>query len=121
MLQFTDGAGYTWYFNHLISFVALTAALLWACKQELTGHKDKFLHVGVSAGLTLLFIWLLPFIHVAWWWAPIITLLIGAGKEVWDYFHPKAHTCDLKDFMADAIGVGSIAIFYLCSFIMFKG
>jgi len=120
MLQITDGSGYTWYFNHFISFIVLTAALLWACKQELTGHKDKFLHVGVSAGLTLLFIWLLPFIHVMWWWSPIFILLIGAGKECYDYYHPKMHTCDIKDFMADFIGVSAVTIFYFCSFILAK-
>jgi hypothetical protein len=120
MLQFTDAAGYTWYFNHLISFIVLTVALLWACKQELSGHKDKFLHVSVSAGLTLLFIWLLPFIHIAWWFSSIIVLVIGACKELYDYYHPKTHTCDIKDFMADAIGVGAITIFYLCSFVLYR-
>jgi hypothetical protein len=120
MLQYIDGAGYTWYFNHLISAIVVMATLIWTCKQGLSGHKDKFLHVVVSAGLTLLFIWLLPLIHVAWWFSAIIVLLIGAGKEVYDYFHPKTHTCDIKDFMADAIGVGSVIIFYLCSFILYR-
>ena len=98
----------------------LTVTLIWACKQGLTGHKDKFLHVAVSAGLTLLFIWLLSFIHIAWWFAPIITLLIGISKEIYDYFHPKTHTCDIKDLMADALGIASVTIFYLCSFVLYK-
>jgi hypothetical protein len=118
MLQYIDGAGYTWYFNHLISSIVVMATLIWTCKQSMTGHKDKFMHVAVSAGLTLLFIRFLPFIHVVWWWSPIITLSIGIGKEIYDYFHPKTHTCDIKDFMADAIGVGSVTIVYLCSFVL---
>jgi hypothetical protein len=120
MLQFQDSAGYTWYINHLISFIVLTAALLWACKQELSGHKDKFLHVTVSAGLTLIFIWLLPYIHIAWWFAPIIIFLIGLSKEIYDRFHPKKHTCDIKDVMADCIGISAVTIFYLFSFVMYK-
>jgi len=120
MLQFQDSAGYTWYINHLISFLVITISFVWACKQGLTGHKDKFLHYSVSAGITLFFIWFLPFVHIAWWWSPIITFLIGIVKEGYDYFHPKTHTCDIKDLVADTIGIAAFTIFYLCSFVLCK-
>lgn len=120
MLQITDGSGYTWYFNNLISFIVITAALIWACKEDLTGHKDKFLHVSVSACITVLFIWILPLFHIAWWVSPIIALLIGIGKEIYDYFHPKTHTCDIHDIMADCVGIIAITTLYLFSFVMAK-
>jgi Fe2+ transport system protein B len=118
MLQFVDAGGYTWYINHLISFIVLTATLIWACKQSLTGHKDKFLHTAVSALITLIFIWFFNRMGINWWVSPIIALSIGVAKEIWDYFHPKTHTCDIKDLGADFIGVASVAVFYWCSFIM---
>lgn len=120
MLQFVDGSGYTWYFNHLISFIVLMGTFTWACKENLIGHKDKFFHYCVSFGITLLFVWLLPLIHIAWWWSPIIAITIGAAKEVYDYFHPKTHTCDIHDFIADALGVLAMTTLYLFSFVMAK-
>jgi hypothetical protein len=120
MLQFTDGAGYTWYINHLISTVILTGTFLWTCKQEFSGHKDKFLHYSISFGITLLLIWLLPLIHMAWWWSPIVALAIGASKEWYDYYHPKTRTCDIHDFIADSLGVLAMTTLYLFSFLMAK-
>lgn len=118
MLQFQDGAGYTWYLNHLISFVVLSVALFWACKQLLTGHKDKFLHIMVSAVLTMIFIWCCLLFKVSWWISPIVVVLIGVGKEIYDRFYPRTHTCDIKDFLADSIGIVAITVFYFCSFVI---
>lgn len=37
--------------------------------------------------------------------ANLITLLILGGKEVYDKFHPKNHTAEIKDFVAGVIGL----------------
>jgi hypothetical protein len=118
MLQFVDSQGYTWYINHLISFIVLTTTFVWACKQQWTGQKDKFVHYMVSAAMTIVFIWICLFIKIPWWIAPIAALLVGAGKEVYDYFHPKTHKCDILDFRADFLGVLAITTLYFCSWIM---
>jgi len=120
MLEFKDAAGYVWYFNHLISFIVLSVSFIWACKQSLTGKKDKFLHYIISAGLTLLLIMLFNFVHFHWWISPIFVALVGIGKEIYDKLHPKKHTCDIKDLIADFIGIASVSIFYLCSFVLYK-
>jgi hypothetical protein len=117
-MHIIDSEGYTWYFGHLISFIVITATLIWACKQGLTGHTDKFLHIGFSAGITITLIGFFNIIHVYWWLSPIIAFMIGIGKEIYDYFHPKNHTCDIMDLLSDLIGAGSITIFYLCSFVL---
>jgi len=119
MLEFKDSAGFVWYFNHLISFMVLTIITTWACKQTVTGHPDKFFHTLVSGILTVLFIIIFNGVHVAWWISPIVVLLIGIGKEVYDYFHPKKQTCDIKDFLADFLGVLAVTTVYFFSWVMY--
>jgi hypothetical protein len=70
----------------------------------------------VSAGLTFFFICIFSWIHIAWWISPIIVFIIGLGKEVYDYFHPKTHTCDIKDLLADCVGIATVSIVYFLSF-----
>ena len=121
MLQFTDSAGYTWYINHLISFIVLSVSFTWACRENLLGRHDKFLHYSVSFGITLLLIWFLPYFHIAWWWSPIAAFGVGVAKEIYDFFHPKTHTCDIKDLMADCIGIIAMTSLYFFSWVMYKG
>jgi hypothetical protein len=120
MLEVKDAAGYVWYFNHLISFVILSVIGFWASKQSLTGHPDKMLHTVASGTLTFIFLTLFSFIHVSWWIAPIVVFLVGVGKEVYDYFHPQKHTCDIKDLFADCMGIIAVTSVYIFSFLMYK-
>jgi hypothetical protein len=33
-----------------------------------------------------------------WWVAVIIVSAMGVAKEIYDWYHPKIHTCDVGDF-----------------------
>jgi VanZ family protein len=68
---------------------------------------DKQLHILGSFSLTVTLGYLLiPFgLLTAIAFAAAIVLLIGVGKEVYDYKHPLSHTADPLDFLADVIGV----------------
>jgi len=33
-----------------------------------------------------------------------LVAIAGAGKEIYDYFHPENHTCDFGDFAATVAG-----------------
>lgn len=39
-----------------------------------------------------------------------VVVLIGLGKEIYDYLHPESHTADWKDFAADLVGVAIVLI-----------
>ena len=71
--------------------------------------KDKQLHILGSATLTVT-IYLATKSLV---YATVGTLLVGIGKEVYDYYHPKKHTADIKDVVADVIGVAVVVSFIL--------
>lgn len=117
MLQFKDAAGYTWYFNHLISFIILGAIVLWSCAQTQLGKQDKFFHVLVSSVLSVIFLKIFLLIGVVWWWSPVVVMLIGIGKEVWDYLNPKKRKFDLMDLLADLLGIVAVSSVYIFSFI----
>ena len=59
MLEYKSASGYVFYLNHLISGIVTAFAFIWACYELNTGKTDKFKHVFVCAGITLLFIWIL--------------------------------------------------------------
>ena len=60
---------------------------------------DKQLHCIVSFLLTLVFACVIPLSC-----SIQLVLLIGIAKEVFDYYHPQTHTCDVWDIVADAVG-----------------
>ena len=64
-------------------------------------QKDKQLHIVASAILTIAIYLLTKSLIIAGAGA----LLVGIGKEVYDYYHPKKHTADTKDVLADVIGI----------------
>ena len=64
-------------------------------------QKDKQLHMLGSAILTIVAYLLVKSLS----YAVIGTLAIGIVKEIYDYFHPKKHTADIKDIFADMIGI----------------
>jgi len=64
---------------------------------------DKLQHVLGCAILTSL-ICSLPS-ELALFVAGPVVLLVGLGKEVYDYLHPADHTADIKDVYADTLGI----------------
>ena len=60
--------------------------------------KDKLLHALV--GLTI-------FVFVSIFTLQIVALSVvyvaGVGKEIYDKFHPKTHTADIKDILATVV------------------
>lgn len=69
---------------------------------------DKLLHILVSYALTLTFALAIPLSY-----AVGATLLIGVAKEIYDKLHPAAHTADVMDFAADAIGIAAATAVFL--------
>ena len=39
----------------------------------------------------------------------LLTAVVGAAKEVYDYFHPEAHTAEWMDLFATVAG-GAVAV-----------
>ena len=66
---------------------------------------DKCLHFVVCLLLTMVLSMLIPV-----WAAGVTVLIIGIGKEVYDYFDYGKF--DWKDLLADIIGIGVILLFY---------
>jgi hypothetical protein len=61
--------------------------------------QDKLLHFIVGAAISASFGMAgCPALGIA------ASLVVGAGKEVFDYFHPATHTADVWDFVATALG-----------------
>lgn len=48
-------------------------------------------------------------------WGFAAAIIAGVLKEIWDYFYPETHTCDVWDFVATAGGglVGSLFVFLI--------
>lgn len=65
---------------------------------------DKALHLTVSYALALTLALFLPLLY-----AVAIVLVIGAGKEWYDYKHPLTNTAEWTDFYADCVGAGLAA------------
>ena len=65
---------------------------------------DKIYHAVVSYAAVLTFVHLMPLLY-----AVILTLVVGALKEWYDYTKPLSHTADWNDFWADCVGVGAAA------------
>lgn len=66
---------------------------------------DKCLHFIVCMLLTMVFSLFVPM-----WVAGITVLIIGIGKEIYDY--ADYGKFDWKDLIADIIGIGVILLFY---------
>jgi hypothetical protein len=68
---------------------------------------DKQLHfaMGTIIGFSLA-------LFIPWYFAFGVAVIVGALKELYDYYHPP-HTCDFYDFLATAIGGGYVALLYI--------
>lgn len=116
MFEIQMESGHIFYYGHLISFIALAAAMWYASYIRLT-HRDKYLHILVSSTLTIIFftlLWALKIINM-WYIAPVCTLIIGIAKEIKDKLDKKKQLFDWKDIRADLIGVAWVTIGYIFS------
>lgn len=76
-------------------------------------QRDKQLHIAGSAILTIVIYLLAKSLVIA----GVGALVVGIGKEVYDYYHPEKHTADIKDILADCVGiaVAIVGIYYAVS------
>jgi hypothetical protein len=103
--------------DNLISLLVAIGAMYYICYRE-ANQKDKAAHAALSA-LTVLGALIL--LHMAdlkayWWMAPVVGILMGFGKEIWDKINPKKRLFDWRDIGADMIGVVWITTVYFLSF-----
>ena len=76
--------------------------------------KDKMDHVVYSFAICLTICLLFSFLNIAPIIAVIGTLAIGLGKEIKDLLS-KTGSAELKDILADGIGIGAGIVLYLLS------
>ena len=120
MLQYVDNGGYTWYFNHLLSFIISCGFLFYLIRCLKIKKKDKILHAVMSAGIVFVLLHLLWFFKWSWWIAPAAAMVVGFGKEIADKLNPKKKLFDWMDIVADLIGMGSVTLVYIFSFLLSK-
>ena len=108
MIELAGGEFYWVTFIFVAVFIGLS---ILAKKLSKGAQKDKIAHAGISFVLTVLLSAVMKSVIIG----SVITLGIGVGKEVWDYFSKKG-TADHKDFIADAIGVAFGAIIMITTF-----
>lgn len=60
---------------------------------------DKQAHILVGAIVVLMLGYVLPA-----WIGFLVSVSLGAAKEIYDRFHPLKHTCDPADFFATCAG-----------------
>jgi len=83
-----------------------------------SNQRDRAKHAGVSVLMTFLSLNLFYFLHWPWWLAPVISMSVGIGKELYDLFDPQNKKFDFMDLLADAIGTGVVLLVYLFSFVL---
>jgi hypothetical protein len=62
-------------------------------------QRDKQLHILTNIFGVIMWQFVMPLSC-----AIQLQILIGIGKEIYDYYHPLTHTCDVWDIVADVIG-----------------
>jgi len=117
-LQFESASGHVFYLNHLIS-AFFTFCGGWAFFYFLRKNmRDKAIHLAVCAAITFGCLHLFSFIDViAWWWAPIVAIVVGIAKEFFDL--KKKGLFDFVDIVADFIGIVTVTLIYICSFLLY--
>ena len=80
--------------NKIMTFIGLIS-------EKLNIRTDLILHFLVSFGISLF----LGITSLSIFWIAAITLSIGIAKEVYDIFKPNATGFDLKDLLADSLGI----------------
>ena len=67
---------------------------------------DKLLHFAVGAAITVLVVIVTGSLALA----GAAVLLVGAGREVYDAYHPDTHTADIWDVVATCAGWIPVAL-----------
>lgn len=120
-LQYTFSDGHVLYLNNFIGFIAIAGLMVYICAMFNSKRIDKALHSGISAGLTILSIWILTVVGWPWWVGPIVVFLIGLGKEIVDRLNTKKRLFDPYDLMADIVGTISITVGYVFGWVLYRG
>ena len=64
---------------------------------------DKILHFAASFTVEIALAVALPF-WLPWARFSANVIVVGGGKELYDYLHPENHTASFADLLADAVG-----------------
>ena len=117
-LEFNSASGHIFYLNHLISFfiTCLSGFIFFYLLNK--KKRDKAIHLFVSGLITYLLFHFCYLVNIWMWWSPIIVLIIGIGKEVVDLFNKKKQLFDFKDIVADLVGILTVSLIYLFSFVL---
>ena len=67
---------------------------------------DKMLHFAVGSAITLLIVMTTGSLALA----GAAVLLVGAGREVYDAYHPDTNTVDIWDVVATCLGWIPVAL-----------
>lgn len=118
MLTFESASGHVFYLNNAIAAIVLLFYLILLAQEFHKPQKDKGLHSLISAILTGFLLIIFHYLKISWWISPIITFIIGIGKEIMDLLNPKNKKFDFGDLFADFTGVGVVSIVY-CLFVYF--
>jgi len=70
---------------------------------------DKILHFGVSFAVEIVLAVALP-MWQPWARFSANVIVVGGGKELYDYLHPYGHEASFTDLLADAAGAISAEI-----------
>nr|WP_320132322.1 hypothetical protein [uncultured Holophaga sp.] len=60
--------------------------------------KDQIAHAGTGLGLAAILI------GFGFWISLSVVVVAAIGKEVYDYYHPATHTCEVMDACATILG-----------------
>jgi hypothetical protein len=115
-VEFLLSSGHVFYLNNLIAMLVIGLTFYWTCRMVATKQYDKALHVGFSALVTILFLYVFTFFKIYWWFAPIATCLICLAKQIYNKI--RKFEFDPLDLINDFIGLITITVFYLLCFIL---
>lgn len=69
----------------------------------LKSMNDKILHFGASFIVEIALAVVLP-MWLPWARFSANVIVVGGGKELYDYMHPESHDASFTDLLADAAG-----------------
>lgn len=120
MLQFESNDNSVFFLGHLLSFVIACGYVTYLSMLFNKQKKDKLLHSIISAAITFVLFNLfgLAKLLTYWWIVPAVVLAIGVLKEFIDLCNKKKRLFDWFDILSDLIGITSITLVYIFSFLL---
>lgn len=115
-IQLADG--YTFMVGNIPLFLSFVGGMIYLCYMINSKQLDKVAHFCVCTVATVGLLAVLWFLKASWWIAPAMVALVGLIKEVVDYLTPSKQKFDLRDLVADVIGLGWVTVFYAFLFIV---